>query len=246
MTAYDAEYYRTIRDGSRFSAERIVPALIETLHPRSVLDLGCGVGSWLSVFKELGVERVVGFDGAYVDRTQLRIAENEFSPVDLAVTLPEPVTVDLAMSVEVAEHLGEARADALVDYLTRCANAVWFGAAIPMQGGTDHVNERRQSYWVAKFAARGFGASTELRDRFWGDDRIQVWYRQNALLYVRRDSPASAAVRFFQGDVKALDVVHPDLYEHKLNRYARLEVAHRGYTDFKIGVKRRLSAILPR
>lgn len=53
---------------------------------------------------------------------------------------------DLAMTIEVAEHLTPVRADSFVEDLTRLSDVVLFSAAIPAQGGINHVNEQWQSY----------------------------------------------------------------------------------------------------
>ncbi len=223
MTVYNKEYYKRLRDGSSASAETVVPELVRTYRPASVLDLGCGIGTWLHAFRQNGVDRIVGFDGAYVRKSQLLISDSEFRVVDLAKDFPEPIRVDLAISLEVAEHLHESRADMFVEFLTKCSDIVLFGAAIPMQGGADHFNEQWQSYWVEKFKSRNYAVSTEVRDHFWTDSDVKVWYRQNTLLFVNRGSPAIDSITTYDGNSKVLDVVHPDLYLDKMRRYGFLE-----------------------
>src|SRR5437762_9386342 len=68
---YDRDFFSAIQDGSRSSANEIVPRLMELLHPTSVVDVGCGTGSWLSVVRDQGVKDVLGIDGDYVDRKQV-------------------------------------------------------------------------------------------------------------------------------------------------------------------------------
>ena len=241
MTVYNKEYYKQLSDGSLASAEIVVPELVRRYRPTSVLDLGCGTGNWLSTFKRNGVDRVLGFDGGYVSMSQLRISRDEFRAVDLGTEFPDPVTVDLAISLEVAEHLHESRADMFVEYLTKCSNVVFFGAAIPMQGGADHVNEKWQSYWVDKFAARNYAVSTELRDHFWTNSDVKVWYRQNTLLFVKRGSPAIDVTTMYEGDATALDVVHPDLYVLKMKRYRFLERMLALRSALQLGIRSRWS-----
>ena len=223
MTVYNKEYYKRLRDGSLTSAEIVVPQLVSKYRPASVLDLGCGTGTWLSTFKRNGVNSIIGFDGEYVNRSQLLISQSEFRAVDLAKEFPEPVRADLAISLEVAEHLHESRADMFVEFLTKCSNVVFFGAAIPMQGGADHFNERWQSYWVEKFKSRNYAVSTEMRDHFWTNSEVKWWYRQNTLLFVKRGSSAIDSTITYDGNEKVLDVVHPDLYLLKMKRYRFLE-----------------------
>lgn len=223
MTSYSEQFFRTIRHGSLRSAKRLVPALCSLVRPHSVLDLGCGEGTWLRVAQGQGVATIVGFDGSYVRPDDLQIEPDNFHAIDLLKGFPEPIRVDLAISLEVAEHLPESLADGVVEFLTACSDVVYFGAAIPGQGGTDHLNEQWQSYWADKFHRRGYLVSTALRDQFWLDPVVEVWYRQNALLYVKSGRTPQIETRTEAPDGVLLDVVHPHLYSLKMARYAALE-----------------------
>ena len=187
MTVYTEDFFADQVDGSRRSAAAVLPIVRELVGELgSVLDVGCGVGTWLAEWKRLGVGTVRGYDGDYVDRSALQIAPEEFVAVDLA----DPATVprgrfDLTMSVEVAEHLDESQAGAFTDLLTEGSDLLLFSAAIPHQGGTHHVNERWPTYWQAKLRARGFEEFDLIRPRIWGDPAVEWWYRQNLLLYAR-------------------------------------------------------------
>src|SRR5690348_16977335 len=112
-------YHPTTR---RFEAERrltleaaqvIVARVMDMIPARSVVDVGCGVGNWLSVFAQHGVEKIVGLDGSYINRDRLAIDASCFVTCDLNQPLG-PLTLgrfDLALSLEVGEHLLPARAD---------------------------------------------------------------------------------------------------------------------------------------
>src|SRR5262249_51654275 len=131
-----------------------------------------------------GVEDVMAIDGDYVDRSMLRIDPGLFTPVDLEKPIRLSRTFEMAVCLEVGEHLNPARADTFVDDLTRLAPVVVFSAAIPGQGGTNHINEQWPSYWTALFAKRRYQVFDCLRVRLWYDERIAVCYRQNLLFYV--------------------------------------------------------------
>jgi len=64
----------------------VVPILINLVKPASVLDVGCGIGTWLSVFNKEGVMDYFGIDGDYVDRELLSgfIDPDHFKAVDLS------------------------------------------------------------------------------------------------------------------------------------------------------------------
>jgi SAM-dependent methyltransferase len=214
VTVYTEDFFTGQSEGSRRSAAAVVPVVRSLVGDvSSVLDVGCGVGTWLAEWKRSGAgdsTTVTGYDGDYVDRSALQIAADEFVPVDLA----DPASVprrraDLTMSVEVAEHLDAGQADAFVDLLTSTSDLLLFSAAIPLQGGTHHVNEQWPSYWRPKFVARGFEEFDLLRSRLWRDDSVEWWYRQNLLLYAR--GPAAERLRAIPAE-PPLDVVHPDAW----------------------------------
>jgi SAM-dependent methyltransferase len=201
--AYDRAFYLDQAAGSARSASVIVPLLREFVPIHSVCDVGCGVGTWLRCWLDHGVTDVLGIDGDHVARDQLLIPADKFLAADLRQPLQRGRRFDLAMSLEVAEHLPPERAESFVADLTALAPAVLFSAAIPGQGGTEHINERWQSYWASLFANVGFIALDVLRPRIWHDASIEYWYRQNILLFSRSGTFESAA------STLPLDVVHP-------------------------------------
>ncbi|OYW76676.1 MAG: hypothetical protein B7Z37_07695 [Verrucomicrobia bacterium 12-59-8] len=212
---YDPEFYSAYADESKASARCIVSKLVALLQPASAVDIGCGVGTWLSVFDELGVPTLRGFDGSYVQEKEFKLAWHRFTPVDLENPPQSPGSrFDMAISMEVAEHLTADKAERFVDFLCSCSDVVAFSAAIPFQGGTDHRNEQWQSYWAEKFLARGYLASDLLRRHAWGAPDCAYYYQQNVVLYVHKDSRWAASIPDAQwisrqADCVKLNVVHP-------------------------------------
>jgi SAM-dependent methyltransferase len=199
---------------TRRSASIIVPMLMDLVKPSSVVDVGCGLADWLAEFKRAGCVRILGMDGDWVPREHLQISTEEFQSRDLGERLPSVGRFDLATSFEVAEHIHEAAGKDLVRFLTETADVVAFSAAVPKQGGYEHINERWQSYWVAEFAARGFAAYDVIRPAIWSDAKVCWWYRQNLLLFANDE----AAKKMGLNRVPFLaDVVHPCLYEWHSN-----------------------------
>jgi SAM-dependent methyltransferase len=214
-TPYDPNFYAIQSGGSYRSAERIVPHILDLVAPAGILDVGCGVATFLRAFQERGVTDVWGVDGDYVPREKLLIDPARFRGCDLSRPLDMGRRFDMAMSVEVAEHIDEAQSDVFVENICRHADIVLFSAAIPGQGGTHHVNERWPSYWAPKFAARGYRAVDALRPLIWDDASVEYWYRQNALLFVndagfaRRPGLAAAAAVA----PTMIDLVHPAMFD---------------------------------
>jgi len=211
---YDVGFFRALQPGSLASARVIVPIVVELLGPTSVVDVGCGVGTWLSVFQELGVGDVIGVDGDYVDGNQLLIEPARYVAHDLEQPLRLDRSFDLAVSLEVAEHLAPEAAATFVESLVRLAPAVLFSAAIPEQGGAGHFNEQWPGYWAALFARHGYQPIDCVRHRVWSELDVEVWYAQNTLLYVKPNEITRHArlAHELRPAANALALVHPRLY----------------------------------
>lgn len=204
---YDAAFYDYIRNGAFRSAHKIIPSIMDIFHPHSVIDYGCGTGSWLLAFKQLGVEEVLGIDGDYVDQSMVPIP---FQAADLSLPFLPEHRYDLAISLEVAEHLPSQAADIFVETLCDSSDHIVFSAAIPGQGGVGHYNEQWPSYWVPKFESRGYICSSNFRYDFWQDEDVENWYRQNILLFTKDFSCMSTdtAFKYFLSTPGIIDVVH--------------------------------------
>jgi SAM-dependent methyltransferase len=207
---YTARFYDTYIDESRDSARIVLPHVLRMFAPRSVVDVGCGVGTWLSVCRELGIDTTVGVDGAYVEQAQLLIDPALFRSHDLTHPLRLERTFDLAVSLEVAEHIAARHAQTFIDSLCALAPVVLFSAAIPHQGGDGHVNEQWPEYWVDRFAARNYLAYDCIRPLVWCDSAVAYYYAQNSFIFVDRGKigafPSLASLAPASG---ALSRVHP-------------------------------------
>jgi len=199
---YTQSFFDELARGTNESARIVVPVANKLLQPTSVLDVGCGVGTWLAEWGRAGVPDVLGLDGDYVDRGALEITRDQFAPTDLQRPFSLGRTFDLVQTLEVAEHLDESCADAFVESLARHGDTILFSAAPPGQGGTHHVNEQWPSYWAEKFARAGYAAYDIIRPQIWTNKRVALWYRQNILVFARG--------RVLDAAVPHLDLVHPD------------------------------------
>ena len=187
---YDSGFFDYVDSGAIRSARAIVGRLFPLLRPGSVLDVGCGRGGWLGAWKAAGCADIQGIDGDYVDREKLYIPRENFLPANLAMPFDLGRRFDLVQCLEVAEHIEPARADGLIDSIVHHGDIVLFSAAVPGQGGTQHINERPLEYWRDLFASHGFAAFDAVRPDAHTDSRIEPWYRFNSILYA---NPAGQA-----------------------------------------------------
>ena len=212
---YDSRFFRAIEEGSRRSARIVLPGVFALVSPKSVADVGCGVGAWLAVARELGITDVLGIDGDYVNTAELLIPRTCFQAADISQPLGLQRRFDLVLSLEVAEHVAPERASAYIDNLVALGDIIAFSAAIPNQTGRDHVNEQWPEYWAHLFLQRDFTVLDCLRGPLWNNPHVERWYRQNLLLYVRtehlRKTPALQSAQGTCGH-GPLSVVHPESY----------------------------------
>ncbi|MFC1715271.1 class I SAM-dependent methyltransferase [Candidatus Poribacteria bacterium] len=212
---FTEHYYENLREGSRRSAREIIPLILELIQPQSVIDIGCGIGTWLSVFRQLGVEDVFGIDGDYVDREMLEIPVEWFSTFDLKRPLQLDRQFDLVLSLEVAQHIPKESAEIFVESLTKLGPIIVFSAAIPFQGGKKHVNEQWPDYWTEHFRKKGYIAIDCIRKRIWQNENVEWWYAQNMFVFVRCDDLRNYPLlkeKFEETDFCQLSVVHPEKY----------------------------------
>lgn len=234
-TSYTAEFFDEQSGGSRRSAAVVVPIVGERVHPQSVLDVGCGVGTWLAEWIKSGIKDVVGLDGEYVDLSALQIPAKNFRASDLRESFSLGRRFDLVESLEVAEHLDEVSADGFVESLCAHSDNILFSAAVPGQGGTHHVNEQWPSYWADKFAQFGYGVIDAIRPAIWSDRRVEVWYRQNTIL-LAKGAPI--------GPARMLDVLHPEVWDWERHHSPNLslgQVVRRFPKIFAKAARKRLS-----
>jgi SAM-dependent methyltransferase len=219
--SYSANFFAGCTPGSLLSARAVLALLFEIYQPKSVIDVGCGQGTWLVAAEELGARVLMGIDGPWVDATSLFSKKIDFRSVDLEAPFSVPQKFDLCISVEVAEHLSAGCAGEFVKSLCTASDVVLFSAAIPQQGGTNHINERWQSFWAGLFDEAGYGCYDLIRAKVWADPKVESWYRQNLLLYVRRTHPLGAKLHSYVSAHGPLDIVHPEIYTGNLETLQR-------------------------
>ncbi|MCE2896073.1 MAG: class I SAM-dependent methyltransferase [Flammeovirgaceae bacterium] len=181
-------YIHSTKQHNLDAPRQVVPLLLEMMKPTNVLDVGCGIGTWLKAFEELGITDYVGLDGDYVDKSLMKIPLTNFTPVDLRNEWNLNQKFDLVISLEVAEHLPEQNANSFVESITQHGDSIVFSAAIPHQGGQRHLNEQWPAYWQRKFEVHGFYFHDVIRPLIWDNPSVDWWYKQNMFL-INRTKP---------------------------------------------------------
>lgn len=200
---------------------QIVPLLMEIFHPKSVIDVGCGIGTFLSAFKSSGVKEVFGLDGSWTNKEMLskHLNENEFQETDLEKPFTINRRFDIAICLEVAEHLSENMADILVENLTSVSDVIIFSAAVPFQGGQNHLNEQWIDYWQKKFNRKHYKIYDGLRQLLWDNELVESWYKQNIFIVGKSGLEIKINPQLFLNNKDILTYIHPDTYLIKATGY---------------------------
>ena len=208
---YNPKFYRELASAQE-SAREILPLVLNAIKPASLIDIGCGTAHWLAIAHELGVPEILGVDGAWV-KSQLAVPPEKFVEHDLSTPLKLNRRFDLAISLEVAEHLPASAARIFVHSLCDAADVVVFSAAIPGQGGRRHVNEQWPGFWAELFAERRYDCYDFLRPRIWNNPRVTWHYAQNSLIFA-----GAGHGHIFGKPTVPLPLVHPTLWTSQVAR----------------------------
>lgn len=223
---------------NNMAPNEVVPLIMELTQPKSVLDVGCGIGTWLKAFDQFGIQDYMGVDASYVDRNLLKISEKLFRPQDLRKSWNLNRKFDLVISLEVAEHLDAEYAMHFVDTLVNHGDVVVFSAAIPGQSGQNHINEQWLSYWQEKFAQAGYILYDAIRPKIWTNEKVDIWYKQNMVFFCKEGHPLNEKLK--KSSTEYIDIVHPDMFSFYRYQAERAQL----YEEGKLGLKSAFDAFI--
>jgi len=183
---YDATYYaKYIEPEMARSVEVIADSIVSAMSPSTAVDIGCGTGGLLQALRQRGVQ-CTGFEYSVAAIDVCRERALDVHRFDIEHD-PFPGTrADVVVSTEVAEHLPERCARKYVELLTRTSNTCVITAAIPGQGGTDHVNEQPNEYWIERFEDRDYRYDREVTFRWrreWPERHVSSHFAGNVMVF---------------------------------------------------------------
>jgi SAM-dependent methyltransferase len=168
-----------------------VATTLRTLFPgaRTVLDVGSGTGAYAAELKRAGYE-VVALERSAAGRKMAIKQGVDCRPFDLLSTPPCEINAqfDVAYCFEVAEHLPEALAARLVEFIAGTTSDVLFTAAAPGQLGLGHVNCQPKEYWISHFRNVRFEyceVQTKHAVHVLRDQGVIYWLINNMMIFRR-------------------------------------------------------------
>lgn len=200
---YSKDYYSIHDENSYKSATVILNQLSNYISPSSIIDWGCGSGTWCKAAIEIWNVSIIGIDQHDFDGYQMYISQSNYRKEDIRKEIWVN-KVELAICVEVIEHIDEYYEDAVIDNICSCSDTILFSGALPFQGGTGHINEKPYSYWVKKFRERGYNLDDRIRRDIWDNSDVEIWYRNNIML-LKKVKTIKIQEQY------PLDIIHPDM-----------------------------------
>lgn len=216
-------YLYQYQEKSYESAQEVASWLYPIIKPDSIIDIGCGLGTWLKAFQEQGSNTILGIDQFTLPANAL-ISSKNYQKHDLNTPLQVDELYDFAICLEVAEHLSPHSASTLVKSLTLSSNIVLFSAAIPYQPGDGHIHLQLLSYWAKLFEEQDFKPLDVLRMPLWNNEKIDYYYKQNMILFVNKNIESQVRALFLNQTEHislAKDLVHPFLLLKKMDEYQK-------------------------
>lgn len=185
---YDNVFYEKQAAVSYSSARVITKIINKVILPKSVIDIGCGVGTWLKAWMDNGVNDVKGYDINVIKEEYLCVARNYIIYEDIYNNNYSNHKADLAMSLEVAEHLYPDYSKTFVSNLAKISDFILFSAGIPGQAGANHINTQPLQYWVDLFKKEDYNCYDFIRWKIINNNKVAPWYKQNILLFARGEA----------------------------------------------------------
>lgn len=188
---YNSRFFKNTIKLEAASAVQFVKIVLKYYQPQSIVDIGCGTGLYLREFANQGITDFLGIDGAPAAQTEFLLVKNKIVIFDLSQEYQFSKKYDLALCLEVAEHLPAQNADTLIKTITKSADEIIFTAATPGQGprSIGHLNEQTHQYWIKKFQDQGFShlpdRSKKMRKELKANNVIW-WLVDNLMLFKKK------------------------------------------------------------
>jgi 2-polyprenyl-3-methyl-5-hydroxy-6-metoxy-1,4-benzoquinol methylase len=183
---YDKKFFDNTLKFEAESAQAFVSILIKHFAPKSVIDIGCGIGIYLAEFKKNNI-KILGYDGSPA-AINGSLVDKKIKLYDLCKPLKLKRKFDLCLCLEVAEHLKKNYAKILVNSLSDLSSIIIFTAATPGQGpkSIGHINEQPHKYWQKLFEEKNFKLNKKLTEKIRKEminKKVVWWITKNLMIY---------------------------------------------------------------
>jgi hypothetical protein len=152
LSLYNDEFFEWHLKHAREYSIKTMDWYIDKYKPMSVIDFGCGIGSYL--------ESAYNHD-LYIRGFEISEAARKYTPEHIQKSIfyfdcTQPLFCtgfDTVLSFETAEHIDPDGTQQFVNNIMLCVGMhLLFTAAPPGQQGTGHINLQPRQFWIDKFS----------------------------------------------------------------------------------------------
>ena len=146
--------YDQIDSEEKPMADRLATWIKSELNPESILDIGCGPGTYVRSFRSAGMA-ATGIDIDERVHGQEHLTFKSLLDIDTE-------SAEVVICLEVAEHIESVLEDQVVARVASTVGKtlIWTAAAVG-QGGIGHINCKNKQEWADKLTAAGLVRNTE-------------------------------------------------------------------------------------
>lgn len=189
---YSDRYYNRHLIRYRKWENKVGEYLYNELKPNSVLDLGCGVGSYLEGFLNAGCKDLLGIELNF-NNAKKYIVNNIYSFIvegNVTQDLNLNRKFDCVISFEVGEHIYPDGTRMFVNNLTSYSDKyIILTAAPPGQRGTGHINLLDKNIWIDFVVSKGFLYKEDLVEKYkikWKKFKVGYYIINNLMIFKRK------------------------------------------------------------
>lgn len=159
----------------------LADALVELFADATVVDLGCGVGKYVTYLQESGID-CDGYDG---NKSVERFTFGVCKSWDLTTPRTLERKYDWVLSLEVAEHIpAEHEKTYIQNLVSNSMEGIVLSWATPDQGGDGHVNGKDRDDVIYLLSLHGFEVDEEWTGYLQTNATLS-WFKKNIIVFRR-------------------------------------------------------------
>ena len=157
--------------------------IAEYFSPQSVIDYGCGIGSFLQGIK--GYDSSIDVKGYEISKHAKEFIDSSIiDKVEFKNILKVKDFADISLCLEVAEHIDPENSEQLVKVLcTNTKDYIIFTAAPEGQHGTGHINCQSKTYWIDLFESKGWALNIAATSHLIDNVKLADYYINNLMIF---------------------------------------------------------------
>ena len=166
ITLYNDEFFLWHLTYAREYSIKTMDWYIDAFKPSSVVDFGCGIGSYLESCYNKNIPNYKGYDigGEYAKKYTPSFLHNHIEYVDCTKPIQTPQRYDCVITFETIEHIEPSGTDTFIRNLVSATEInqgkILFTGATPDQDGCGHINSREKEEWIKEFEKHNFCVNT--------------------------------------------------------------------------------------